>query len=75
MKMRTIGVSTDWSISEGIAFLQDAGEWSEIVVGNNWYNSAVIEHVWGVKESFSFRRKRRGMPNVDYRDDLLRITP
>ena len=51
MKMRTIGVSIDWSISEGIAFLEDAGEWNEIVVGNNWYNSAVIEHVWGVAEA------------------------
>jgi hypothetical protein len=45
-KLRTIGVSNDWEVDTGIEFLRTTGPWDEIVVGNNWYNSAIIEHFW-----------------------------
>jgi hypothetical protein len=43
-----MGVSTDWDLESGLRFLNDCGPWDEVVVGNNWYNSAVIEHIWSV---------------------------
>ena len=49
-KLRTIGVSNDWDVDAGLQFLRDCGPWNELVVGNNWYNSAVIEHVWNLPD-------------------------
>jgi hypothetical protein len=43
---RSIGVSIDWELDAGVKFLSECGPWNEIVVGNNWYNSAVTEHFW-----------------------------
>ena len=50
-KLRTIGVSNDWEVDLGLQFLQDSGPWDELVVGNNWYNSAVIEHIWNLPDA------------------------
>ena len=50
-KLRTIGVSSDWDVDAGLRFLRDCGPWNELVVGNNWYNSAVIEHVWNLPDT------------------------
>jgi hypothetical protein len=49
-KLRTIGVSNDWDVEVGLQFLRDCGPWDEVVVGNNWYNSAIIEHVWNLPD-------------------------
>lgn len=35
---RTIGVSVDWSVSEGISHLSNITNFDEIIVGNNWLN-------------------------------------
>ena len=50
-KLRTIGVSSDWDVDAGLQFLRDCGPWNELVVGNNWYNSAVIEHIWNLPDT------------------------
>jgi hypothetical protein len=50
-KLRTIGVSSDWDVDRGLQFLRDCGPWDEVVVGNNWYNSAVIEHIWNLPDT------------------------
>ncbi len=57
-KLRSIGVSTDWDVDSGLQFLRDSGAWDEMVVGNNWYNSAVIEHIW------NFPTAEAGIPSV-----------
>ena len=41
-----VGVSTDWSTAEGIAFLRDNGPFDQIVVGGNWTNLAVEHYIW-----------------------------
>lgn len=41
-----IGVSTDWSIEDGYAYLQKIERFDEIVVGRNWVNTAVVRYVW-----------------------------
>jgi hypothetical protein len=51
MPLRTIGVSAGRSVAEGVVFLEEAGAWHEIIVGSDWSNSGVIEHVWSVAEA------------------------
>lgn len=41
-----MGVSVDHDIEEGLAFLADSGRFDEVVVGRNWFNSAVLAHMW-----------------------------
>jgi hypothetical protein len=41
-----IGVSTDWSTRDGLAYLQQFGEFDELAVGRNWFNDTVIRYVW-----------------------------
>jgi hypothetical protein len=48
---RSIGVSIDWELELGLSFLNDSGPWNEVIVGNNWYNSAAIEHFWNQQDS------------------------
>ena len=42
----TIGVSLDWDVDSGIAFLKPVTQYDEIVVGSNWINSAVARLIW-----------------------------
>ncbi|MEM1115052.1 MAG: hypothetical protein AAF845_17320 [Bacteroidota bacterium] len=41
-----VGVAVDHSIEEGLAFLSQSGRFDEVVIGRNWFNSAVLAHVW-----------------------------
>ena len=41
-----VGVSTDWSTADGIAFLNDNGPFDQLVVGGNWTNLAVEHYIW-----------------------------
>ena len=41
-----VGVAVDHSIEDGLAFLTESGRFDEVVVGRNWFNSAVLAHVW-----------------------------
>ena len=43
-----IGVATDESVKDGLAFLAECGEFDEISVGRAWHNSLFAQHVWGV---------------------------
>jgi len=40
------GVSTDWSARVGASYFEELGEFDELVVGRNWFNSAITRHVW-----------------------------
>lgn len=46
-----VGVSKSYGVKRGIEFLFNAGKWDEIVVGQNWHNSAVSEHIWTEPEA------------------------
>ncbi len=41
-----VGVAVDHSVEDGLAFLAESGRLDELVVGRNWFNSAVLAHVW-----------------------------
>ena len=41
-----VGVAVDHSVEDGLAFLTESGRFDEVVVGRNWFNSAVLMHVW-----------------------------
>jgi hypothetical protein len=41
-----VGVIADWSTRDGIAYLQDIGDFDEISVGRNWFNNTVVQRVW-----------------------------
>jgi hypothetical protein len=41
-----IGVAVDHSIEDGLAFLTKSGRFDEVVVGRNWFKSAVLAHIW-----------------------------
>ena len=41
-----IGVSLDWEVKNALTFLEPLGEFDEVVLGNNWVNSAAIRYVW-----------------------------
>jgi hypothetical protein len=41
-----MGVSTDWSTAEGIAFLADNGPFDQLVIGGNWANLAAEHFIW-----------------------------
>jgi hypothetical protein len=40
------GVSTDWEPRVGVSYFEQFGEFDELVVGRNWFNSAITRHVW-----------------------------
>jgi hypothetical protein len=48
---RSVGVSVDWDVEAGLRFLNESGPWDEVNIGNNWYNSSVIEHFWNQPDS------------------------
>ena len=41
-----VGVSTDWAVKDGIAFLEPNGPFDQIVVGGNWTNLGVERFIW-----------------------------
>lgn len=41
-----VGVSTDWSTADGVAFLNDNGPFDQLVVGGNWTNLAAEHYIW-----------------------------
>jgi hypothetical protein len=67
MRLRYIGVSTGWSVPEGVAFLAEAGYWHEIIVGNNWMNSGVTEYMWEVPGA------ETGIPQVVLLERVVRV--
>ena len=53
MAFGTIGVTVDWSISDGLEFLQRFGAFDEVVLGRNWLNSGMdrfVRQQQGVEE-------------------------
>ena len=40
-----IDVSTDYDLDAGYDFLKASGGFDELVIGRNWFNSAVLEHL------------------------------
>ncbi len=46
----SIGVAVDLDVEQGIELLRGTDSFNEIVVGRNWANSAVIEHIWSFYE-------------------------
>jgi hypothetical protein len=42
----TVGVALDWHPTAGVALLQPIEEFDEIIVGNNWTNSAAQQFIW-----------------------------
>jgi hypothetical protein len=41
-----IGVALDWTISDGLTFLQPLEEYDEVVVGANWTNLVAVRYIW-----------------------------
>jgi hypothetical protein len=41
-----IGVSLDWSVADGVRYLQEFGDFDEITVGRNWFNLAAMQYIW-----------------------------
>jgi hypothetical protein len=41
-----MGVSLDWSPSEGAAFLARLGQFDEIASGRNWLNSGAVRYIF-----------------------------
>ena len=41
----TLGVATDWSITDGLTFLTEFGPFDEIAVGKNWLNMGIQRYV------------------------------
>lgn len=39
----SVGVAMDWSIEDGVRFLEETTVFDEITVGRNWMNSAVVD--------------------------------
>jgi hypothetical protein len=40
------GVSFDWSIQDGLRFLDRLGPWDEVIIGRNWFGFAAAHFVW-----------------------------
>jgi hypothetical protein len=47
-RFSVIGVATDASVSDGLAFLAECGEFDEVSAGRDLHNSLFSQHVWGV---------------------------
>lgn len=43
---RALGVALDWPADSGIAYLQEFGEFDELIVGSNWWNLGAQELIW-----------------------------
>lgn len=41
-----LGVTTDWKTRDGVAYLQQMGEFDEIATGRNWFNTTVLNYVF-----------------------------
>ncbi|HET7631548.1 MAG TPA: hypothetical protein VFK16_04445 [Gemmatimonadaceae bacterium] len=42
----TVGVSIDGPVADGLSWLEPFGTFDEVVIGHNWLNSAVADHIW-----------------------------
>jgi hypothetical protein len=40
------GVALDWSVSEGLGFLRQFGEFDEVLAGRNWLNTGAARYMW-----------------------------
>lgn len=40
-----IGIAPEWNVNLGIAHLENVSNFNEIIVGNNWGNSAIVKNV------------------------------
>jgi hypothetical protein len=47
-----IGVATDASVKDGLAFLAECGEFDEVSVGKGWHNALFTEHVSGIDRRY-----------------------
>ncbi len=47
-----IGVATDPSVKEGLAYLAECGKFDEVSVGRFFHNSLFTQHVWGVDSRY-----------------------
>ncbi len=56
-----VGVAVDHSVEDGLAFLAASGRFDEVVVGRNWFNSAVLAHIWRPDDAGS---QRAGLPGI-----------
>lgn len=52
-RVHRVGVSVDWNVQSGLRDLSRYGTFDEIVVGNKWLNSAVIDLVWRTADGVS----------------------
>ena len=46
MRFAVIGVAAEHNVEEGLAFLRSSGGFDELAIGRNWFNSAVLSHLW-----------------------------
>lgn len=79
---RALGVALDWPADSGIAYLQEFGEFDELVVGSNWWNLGAQELIWEDDETnpqipqvIVFRREitSSGTPSFGPRRVLKRV--
>ncbi len=41
-----VGVSLDWTVKDGISFLDNLGDFDEVMLGGNWANSGALRYIW-----------------------------
>lgn len=41
-----VGVSQDWSVTDGVEHLSKFGEFDEIMTGRSWINAGIVKYVW-----------------------------
>jgi hypothetical protein len=49
-RFAVIGISTDWTLSDGLAALTDLGRLDEVVVGRNWINKSYGDLLRGLAD-------------------------
>lgn len=83
IRFRAVGVALDWPTADGIAYLNEFGEFDELVVGSNWFNLGVEELIWEDEETSAsipqviiFRREVKASPTPSFgqREVLKRVT-
>ncbi len=47
------GAALDWSVKEGIEFLEEVGPFDEVIVGKTWSNLAAVDYMWADTASFT----------------------